>query len=61
MLSNTAASEAGNCTISGNRSSGFYRLGYSEPVYWSVYICEKGTHNILWSVELDGKTGEPKG
>ena len=41
--------------------SGFYRLGYSEPVYWSVYICEKGTHNILWSVELDGKTGEPKG
>ena len=41
--------------------SGFYRLGYSEPVYWSVYICEKGTHNILWSVELDGKTGEPRG
>ena len=40
---------------------GFYRLGHSEPVYWSFYICEKDTHNVLWHVELDGKTGEPRG
>ena len=40
---------------------GFYRLGHSEPVYWSFYICEKDTYNVLWHVELDGKTGEPRG
>lgn len=40
---------------------GFYRLGQSEAVYWSFYICEKDTHNVLWHVELDGKTGEPRG
>ena len=40
---------------------GFYRLGQSEAVYWSFYICEKDTHNVLWHVELDGKIGEPRG
>ena len=40
---------------------GFYRLGHSEPVYWSFYICEKDTYNVLWHVEMDGKTGEPRG
>lgn len=40
---------------------GFYRLGHSEPVYWSFYICEKDTYDVLWHVELDGKTGEPRG
>ena len=40
---------------------GFYRLGQSEAVYWSFYICEKDTHNVLWHIELDGKTGEPRG
>ena len=40
---------------------GFYRLGHSEPVYWSFYICEKDTYNVLWHVELDGKTGRAQG
>lgn len=37
---------------------GFYRQGYTEPVYWSFYLCFKDTHEVLWRVELDGKTGE---
>lgn len=37
---------------------GFYRMGYTEPRYWSFCLCMKGTHDVIWRVELTGDTGD---